>query len=57
MYVRARRRACYGMAESDEGNAGALQISHQRLPFGAVGVHGYVHGVAVINPSRLCVAV
>src|SRR5947209_2916213 len=49
MYVRARGRAGYRVAEGREGDARRAQVLHQRAPLRAVGTEAHVHSVVMVE--------
>ena len=53
MYVRASSDARDRLAKSEERNACGAQVRHQRLTFCAVGMHGHVNRIAVIESEAV----
>src|ERR1041384_3944854 len=53
VYVRAGGRAGDGHVEGEERDAVGAQISHERLTFGAAGIHRHVHRVAMIEAHAI----
>ena len=53
MNVRACGRAGHSRTKGQKGDAIAAQVIYQRSAFCAVGVHGYVYGVAMIDSHAI----